>query len=86
MSFYFQYNVDQKSLFDFLGFFGLASDIDEAYSVGYSMFNMVSAVVQFLGVIFLSRFLANKYGKRKVFIVCLPCQVRHMHPLRTVPN
>ena len=71
MSFYFQYNVDQKSLFDFLGFFGLANNIDEAYSVGYSVFNMVSAVVQFLGVIFLSRYLANKYGKRKVFIVCL---------------
>ena len=26
---------------------------------------------KFIGVILLSRFLANKYGKKKVFIVCL---------------
>ena len=71
MSFYFKYNVDQKSLYDFLRMFGLVDDISEAYSVGFSVFNMMGAVVQFLGVIFLSRYLANKHGKRKVFIVCL---------------
>lgn len=71
MSFYFQYNVDQKSLYDFLRFFGLCDSIDDAYSVGFSVFNMMGAIVQFLGVITLSRYLANKYGKKRVFIVCL---------------
>ena len=32
---------------------------------------MTNAIVQFLGVIFLSRYLANKYGKKKTFMVCL---------------
>ena len=71
MSFYFQYNVDQKSLYDFLSVFGLVDDISQAYSVGFSVFNMMGAIVQFLGVIFLSRFLANKYGKKKTFMVGL---------------
>ncbi len=71
MSFYFQYNVDQKSLFDFLRFFRLVNTIDDAYAVGFSFFNVSGAIVQFLGVIMLSRFLANKYGKKTVFMVCL---------------
>lgn len=71
MSFYFQYNVDQKSLYDFLRFFGLCDNVNEAYSVGFSVFNMMGAIIQFLGVVFLSRYLANKYGKKKVFMVCL---------------
>lgn len=32
---------------------------------------MVGAIVQFLGVIFLSQFLANRFGKKSVFIICL---------------
>ena len=32
---------------------------------------MLGALVQFFGVIFLSGFLANRYGKKQVFIVCL---------------
>ena len=71
MNFYFQYNIDQKSLYDFLHLFRLVDDQNDAYSVGFSLFNMVGALVQFLGVIFLSRRCANKYGKRKTFIVCL---------------
>ena len=71
MNFNFQYNIDQKSLFDFLHTFGLVSQESEAYSVGFSVFNMVGAIVQFIGVICLSQFLANKYGKKKVFMVCL---------------
>jgi GPH family glycoside/pentoside/hexuronide:cation symporter len=71
MNFYFQYNIDQKSLYDFLTFFGLDIEQNEAYSVGFSLFNMTGAVVQFIGVILLSRFLANKYGKKKVFMICL---------------
>ena len=71
MNFYFQYNIDQKSLYDFLTFFGLDIEQNETYSVGFSLFNMTGAVVQFIGVILLSRFLANKYGKKKVFMICL---------------
>lgn len=71
MNFYFQYNVDQRSLYDFLCFFGLSIEMSEAYSVGFSVFNMMGAIVQFAGVICLSRYLANKYGKKKVFMVCL---------------
>jgi GPH family glycoside/pentoside/hexuronide:cation symporter len=71
MSFYFQYNVDQKSLYDFLCMFKLVDSIEDSYAVGFSFFNVVAAIVQFIGVITLSRFLANKYGKKKVFIVCL---------------
>ena len=71
MSFYFQYNVDQKSLYDFLRFFSLVDSIEDSYAIGFSFFNIVSAVVQFIGVILLSRYLANKYGKKKVFMVCL---------------
>ncbi len=43
----------------------------DAYSIGFSLFNMVGALVQFAGVILLSNFLANRYGKRLTFIVCL---------------
>lgn len=71
MNFYFQYNIDQKSLYDFLRIFGLVNNINDAYSVGFSVFNVVGAIVQLLGVIFLSRYLAYKYGKRKTFITCL---------------
>ena len=71
INFYFQYNIDQKSLQDFLNFFGLNIEQKDAYSIGFSIFNMTTAIVQFLGVICLSRYLANKYGKKKVFIVCL---------------
>lgn len=52
--------------------FGLiVTSPDKAYEVGFGVFNMVGALVQFFGVIFLSEFLANKYGKKRTFIVCL---------------
>ncbi|SEF59022.1 glycoside/pentoside/hexuronide:cation symporter, GPH family [Xylanibacter ruminicola] len=70
MNFYFQYNVDQKSLYDFLSHF-ITIEQENVYSVGFSAFNMMGAVVQFTGVICFSRYLANKYGKKKTFIVCL---------------
>jgi len=70
MNFYFQYNVDQKSLYDFLSHFVTISQ-DDAYSVGFSAFNMMGAIVQFVGVICFSQYLANKHGKKKTFIVCL---------------
>ena len=70
MNFYFQYNVDQKSLYDFLSHFVTIRQ-EDAYSIGFSAFNMMGAVVQFLGVICFSQYFANKYGKKKTFIVCL---------------
>lgn len=70
MNFYFQYNVDQKSLYDFLSHFVTIEEKD-AYSMGFSAFNMMGAIVQFVGVICLSQYLANKYGKKKTFMVCL---------------
>lgn len=92
MNYYFQYNVDQKSLYDFIGTLGLsaaegettgfwysilnsfnliAHQPSDAYSIGFSLFNMLGALVQFLGIIFLSEFLANRYGKKQTYIVCL---------------
>lgn len=92
MNYFFQYNLDQKSLYDFLGTIGLtdtdngrtglgvsilnafhliAHSPSDAYSIGFSLFNMTGAVVQLLGIIFLSQYLANKYGKKQTFMVCL---------------
>jgi Na+/melibiose symporter-like transporter len=55
-----------------LNSFGLiAYSADKAYSIGLSLFNMIGALVQLVGVITLSEFLANRFGKRSTFIVCL---------------
>ncbi|MDR0892123.1 MAG: glycoside-pentoside-hexuronide (GPH):cation symporter [Mediterranea sp.] len=55
-----------------LNAFGLVVTSPEgAYEVGFGVFNMLGALVQFFGVIFLSGFLANRYGKKRVFIICL---------------
>lgn len=55
-----------------LNAFGLiVSSPDKAYEVGFGVFNMLGALVQFFGVIFLSEYLAAKYGKKRTFIVCL---------------
>lgn len=58
--------------YSLLNAFGLiASSPDKAYEVGFGVFNMLGALVQFFGVILLSGFLANRYGKKRVFIICL---------------
>ena len=44
---------------------------NEAYSIGLSVFNMMGALIQLAGVMLLSEFLANRYGKKVTFIVCL---------------
>ena len=55
-----------------LGAFNLIAHSEaDAYSIGFSLFNMIGAIVQFLGVILLSEFLANRYGKKRVFVICL---------------
>ena len=92
MNYYFQHNIDQKSLFDFLGMIGMtdinhqktgfwflilqsfnliADDPSDAYSIGFSLFNMLGAITQLLGIVLFSEYLANKYGKKNTFIVCL---------------
>ena len=62
MNFYFQYNIDQKSLYDFLSHFVTIRQ-EDAYSLGFSAFNMMGAVVQFIGVICFSQYFATTYGK-----------------------
>jgi GPH family glycoside/pentoside/hexuronide:cation symporter len=55
-----------------LGAFNLiAHQESDAYSIGFSLFNMVGAIVQFFGVVLLSNYLANRFGKKQTFIVCL---------------
>lgn len=55
-----------------LNAFGLiVTSPESSYEVGFGVFNMLGALVQFFGVIFLSGFLANRYGKKRVFIICL---------------
>jgi sugar (Glycoside-Pentoside-Hexuronide) transporter len=56
----------------FLDAFGLiAKDNSTVFAVGFSLFNMVGQLVTLAGVILLSQFLSNIFGKRNVFIVCL---------------
>jgi Na+/melibiose symporter-like transporter len=57
------------SILDSFGLIAYSSD--KAYSIGLSLFNMLGALVQLVGVITLSEFLANRFGKRDTFIVCL---------------
>ena len=58
--------------YSILNAFGLIVTSPEgAYEVGFGLFNMLGALVQFVGVIVLLRYLANRFGKKKVFIVCL---------------
>lgn len=75
MNFYFQSYLDQRSLYEFLHNFGLAGTEREAYSAGFSLFNILNAIMQFVGVVFLSGWLAGKLGKKTVYIVCLSLTV-----------
>ena len=71
MNFYFQSYVDQQALCDFLHRVGISTTPDRAYSLGFSLFNTVNAIVQFCGVLFLSSFLANHFGKKTTFVTGL---------------
>jgi GPH family glycoside/pentoside/hexuronide:cation symporter len=70
-NFYFQSYLDQNTLQQFLGNFGFNISKNEAYTVGFSLFNTLNAVVQFMGVLFLSELLANRFGKKTTFTVGL---------------
>ena len=62
--------LDSFSLLATRGADGVISPA-ESYSIGLSVFNMSGALVQLIGVITLSEFLANRYGKKSTFMVCL---------------
>ncbi len=65
-------NTDLGVMKNFLDAFGLiVYEPEKVFAVGFSLFNMVGQVVTILGVIFLSQFLSNIFGKKGVFIVCL---------------
>lgn len=52
--------------------FGLiASSNEQVFAVGFSLFNMVGQLVTLVGVILLSQFLSDIFGKRNVFLICL---------------
>ena len=70
-NFYFQSYLDQNTLQQFLSNFGFNISKNEAYTVGFSLFNTLNAVVQFMGVLFLSELLANRFGKKTTFTVGL---------------
>ncbi|MBM6994033.1 MAG: MFS transporter [Prevotella sp.] len=55
----------------FAAFNLIAHSERDAYAIGFSLFNMTNALVQFLGVILLSNYLANHWGKKTTFLVCL---------------
>jgi GPH family glycoside/pentoside/hexuronide:cation symporter len=57
----------------FLDAFGLIAQQDKsnAFSVGFSFFNMSGQLITIIGVMTLSQPLSSYFGKRKVFIVCL---------------
>jgi len=68
--------VDGESyglLHNFLNAFGLIAlqDHSNVFAVGFSLFNMIGQLVTLAGVIFLSGYLSNIFGKRNVFIICL---------------
>ena len=57
----------------FLDAFGLIAQPDHSnvFAVGFSLFNMIGQVITLAGVILLSGFLSNIFGKRNVFLICL---------------
>lgn len=69
-------NVDGDTygaIHKFLDAFGLIAlpDHSNVFAVGFSLFNMTGQIVTLLGVILLSGYLSNIFGKRNVFILCL---------------
>lgn len=70
-NFYFQSYLDQSALEQFLRRLGFNVSTDSAYTIGFSLFNTLNAVVQFMGVLFLSGYLADRFGKKTTFLVGL---------------
>lgn len=59
--------------YNLLDTFGLIAlqDKSNAFNVGFSFFNMVGQLITILVVLAFSAPLANKFGKKNVFIICL---------------
>ncbi len=59
--------------FKIMDAFGLVvkGDQGNAFNVGFSFFNMVGQLVTIIGVITLSQFLSNRFGKKSTFMVGL---------------
>lgn len=57
----------------FLDAFGLiaAPDHSNVFAVGFSLFNMIGQLITLAGVILLSQYLSDIFGKRNVFLLCL---------------
>lgn len=57
----------------FLDAFGLIAqpDHNNVFAVGFSLFNMIGQLITLAGVILLSGYLSNIFGKRNVFLICL---------------
>lgn len=57
----------------FLDAFGLIAQPNHSnvFAVGFSLFNMIGQLITLAGVILLSGFLSNIFGKRNVFLICL---------------
>lgn len=57
----------------FLDAFGLIAQPDHSnvFAVGFSLFNMIGQLITLGGVILLSGYLSNIFGKRNVFLICL---------------
>jgi Na+/melibiose symporter-like transporter len=65
-------NAAMSAWDNFLNAFGLmVYEPEKVFSTGFSLFNMIGQIVTLAGVILLSGFLSNIFGKRNVFLVCL---------------
>ncbi|KAA6328838.1 Inner membrane symporter YicJ [termite gut metagenome] len=58
---------------NFLDAFGLIAqpDLSNVFAVGFSLFNMIGQLITLVGVILLSQYLSNIFGKRNVFLFCM---------------
>ena len=72
-NYYFRHYVDQYELLLFLQGLGISvADEAEAYTIGFSLFNVTGAIVQLVGIATLSQPLARRFGKHQTLLACLP--------------
>ena len=71
MNYYFQNYLDAGALSTFLNQVGFSTSHSNAYSIGFSLFNTVNAVVQLLGVLLLSGYMSDHLGKKTTYLLCL---------------
>ena len=71
VNYYFQNYLDAGALSTFLNQVGFSTSHSNAYSIGFSLFNTVNAVVQLLGVLLLSGYMSDHLGKKTTYLLCL---------------